>query len=87
MVIGAVAIVGLSGCEHSIMEEPGDAAFGEANRQTMMAQIIDPDPQFDGPAESSGVQAQRALEKYTSGSVEKPERVSTQSSTSGSGSN
>ncbi|MCT2400060.1 hypothetical protein [Novosphingobium mangrovi (ex Huang et al. 2023)] len=86
-VLVVLSALSLSACEHSVFEEPGDAAFGEANRQTMMAQVIDPDPQYDEPAASSGVQAARAIEKYTTGSVEKPERVTTSNVQTGTGSN
>jgi hypothetical protein len=82
-----LSALSLSACEHSVFEEPGDSAFGEANRQTMMAQVIDPDPQYDEPAAGNGVQAQRALEKYTAGTVEQPERITTSNVQAGSGSN
>lgn len=56
------------------------STFGEANRQTMMAQVVDPDPQYDtlNPA-TSAEHAGQAIERYQKGSVKKPERISTQS--------
>ena len=67
----------------SIYEEPGDAKFGEANRQTMMAQVIDPDPVYDGPAVTSGEHAADAVERYRTGTVTEPEGVSTTTGTGG----
>jgi hypothetical protein len=49
------ALVLLAGCEHSLTEPKDAAKFGEPNRQTMMAQVIDPDPQYeDATAPASG---------------------------------
>ena len=52
--------------------------WGEANRQTMAAQIIDPMPVYDYavPA-SSGDLAAKAIERYRTDKVKKPERVQT----------
>ena len=67
----------------SIYEDPGDAKFGEANRQTMMAQVIDPDPIYDEPMVGSGEHAADAVERYREGTVTEPQGVSTTSGTSG----
>ena len=67
----------------SIYEEPGDATFGEANRQTMMAQVIDPDPIYDEPMVGSGEHAADAVERYRTDTVKEPEGVSTTTGTSG----
>ena len=69
----------------SIYEQPGDAAFGEANRQTMMAQVIDPDPVYEEPMVTSGAHAVQAIERYETDTVKEPESVSTTRSVSGSG--
>lgn len=63
------------------------SSFGEANRQTMMAQIIDPDPQYEhlDPA-TSGHNAERAIERYRTDKVKQPERASTTQSLRSSGS-
>lgn len=67
--------------------------FGEANRQTMAAQVIDPNPQYEtANAEGNAVHAAAALERYRTDKVKKPERVRTSrdlagSSSSGSGPN
>jgi hypothetical protein len=66
----------------SILEQPGDAAFGEANRQTMMAQVVDPDPVHDEPMVGSGEHAAAAVECYRNDAVKEPESIRT---TAGSG--
>jgi hypothetical protein len=73
------ASLALASCAtNSMFEEPGDAAFGEANRQTMMAQVIDPDPQYDDLVPvSSGEHAAAAIERYRTDSVKQPEKIST----------
>lgn len=77
----------LAGCAqtHTANLEPIDPAdFGEANRQTYAAMIIDPDPQYDGPMETSAEHAADAAERYREGEVKQPERVrSTESVRSG----
>jgi len=70
----------------SLYEEPDDAKFGEANRQTMMAQVIDPDPVYDEPMVSSGAHAAGAVERYRTDTVKQPESVSTTTGTGGGGS-
>ncbi len=77
--------VGLTACAATtnMLEQPGDAKFGEANRQTMMAQVIDPDPQYDKPAVTSGEVGEQAVTRYREGKVTKP---ATQTTTSGSSS-
>ena len=87
--IACLALLPLAaGCASvpSIYEEPGDAAFGEANRQTMMAQVIDPDPVYDEPLTTSGEHAADAVERYRNDAVTEPEGVSTTSGASGGGS-
>ena len=88
--IACLALLPLAaGCASvpSIYEEPGDAAFGEANRQTMMAQVIDPDPVYEEPMVGSGEHAAGAVERYRTDTVKEPESISTTSGTGGGGSN
>lgn len=60
--------------------------WGEANRQTMAAQIIDPSADYgDVAMTTSGDQVAAALNRYRTDAVKKPERVKTsRSATSGS---
>lgn len=65
----------LGGCATN--PETGDFVqyeFGEAVKQTMMAQVIDPDPQYDTLVpESSGEMAADAIERYRTDAVKQPE--------------
>lgn len=84
-VIALAGLVALSGCTQSLLEEPGDSTFGEANRQTMMAQIVDPEPVYDQPMTTSGENAANAVERYRKGTVKEPAADSTTQGSSGSG--
>ena len=59
--------------------------LGEASRQTLMAQVVNPDPRYEGPATSNGVQAERAIEAYREGKVEVPQTPNPAVSVGGSG--
>ncbi len=76
----ALALPALAACEHAY---PGPAAseFGDANRATMAAQVVDPDPQYDtlNPP-TSGEHAGQAAERYRTDKVKQPVR---QTSTTG----
>lgn len=51
----------------------GPDNFGEANRQTMAAQIIDPAPVYDNPVpESRGDHTARVIERYRVNRVKQP---------------
>lgn len=78
------ASIALGGCAstYSASAGPIDSEdFGEANRQTYAAMIINPDPQYSEPMRTSAEQASDAAERYREGEVKQPERVS---STAGS---
>ncbi len=80
-----LALAALSGCTEGLTT--GDrpvADFGEANRQTMMAQVIDPEPQYDTlvPPSSAGHAAQ-AVDRYNSDAVKQPEDVQVTSTITG----
>jgi type IV pilus biogenesis protein CpaD/CtpE len=60
--------------------------LGEASRQTLMAQVVDPDPHYKEAAQTSGDQTARAIEAYREGKVEKPQAPSPTVSVGGSGS-
>ena len=76
----------LGGCETGFRDMKGEVtSFGEANRQTMMAQVIDPDPQYDEPLETSADHAAQATDRYRKDRVKKPERVKSTSATGGGG--
>lgn len=85
----AVALgLALSGCSTTNhLDEPGDSKFGEANRQTMMAQVVNPDPVYTEPLTTSGEHAADAIERYRNDQVTEAVAESTSSGGSGSGSN
>lgn len=79
----------LGGCASvpGFLEAQGDAKFGEANRQTMMAQVIDPDPVYDGPLTGSGAQSAAAIERYRTDQVKQPDSIRTTEGVSSNSSN
>ncbi|WP_341712984.1 hypothetical protein [Erythrobacter sp.] len=78
----------LAGCaDKSIFDAPGDASFGEANRQTMMAQVINPEPEYDGEMVTSGEHAADAVERYRTDTVKQPDNIKTTDVGTGSGPN
>lgn len=49
--------------------------FGEANRMTYAAMVVDPDPEYDEPMVGSGEVAADAVDAYRKGEVKEPQRV------------
>ena len=55
-----------------------DPGFGEANRATFAAMVINPDPQYDTPIPTTSAQhAAAAIQRYRNDEVKQPERMST----------
>ena len=84
----ALALQLVAGCTTSSSAELGADAvgWGEANRQTMAAQIIDPTPQYDDAVpQTSGDKTAGAIERYRTDKVKKPERIGTGSGSGSSG--
>lgn len=78
----------LAGCEEGLQAAGKPAStFGEANRQTMMAQVIDPDPQYEylDPA-TSAQHAAQAVERYRTDKVKKPAVIRSTQINAGGGS-
>lgn len=76
--LALITALGLGGCAtNAITEQPGDLKFGDANRQTMMAQVINPDPVYTEPAQSSGAHAADAVERYRTDKVKQPDSYRT----------
>jgi hypothetical protein len=64
----------------------GPDNFGEANRETMAAQIIDPNPVYpDAVPATSAAHAGHAVDRYRTDKVKKPERQRTSSTSVGGG--
>ncbi|MCJ2178711.1 hypothetical protein [Novosphingobium album (ex Hu et al. 2023)] len=84
----ALAASVLGGCTTSSSMTYGDdlKGWGEANRQTMAAQIIDPAPQYDTAVpETSGEHVANAINRYRNDKVTRPERMKTSNMLSGRG--
>lgn len=87
----AAALVGtacLCACaaDGTLPYQGGPDTFGEANRQTMLAQVIDPDPQYDyAVPETSAEHAGQAVERYRSDKVKKPDTMRTSNTAIGGG--
>ncbi len=75
----------LSACNQGGVMSASDN-WGEANRQTMAAQIIDPAPEYDtiNPT-TSGDHAADAIDRYNKGAVKQPDRTSTSTIGTGGG--
>jgi len=85
----ALMLVFVAGCASTngqVLSAKNDN-WGEANRQTMAAQVIDPAPVYeDATAPTSGTQVAGAIERVRTDKVKKPERVKTSTiQSSGSG--
>ena len=64
-----------------------DPGFGEANRATFAAMVVNPDPQYDTPIPATSAEkAAQAIERYRNDQVKIPERVSTTENISSGGS-
>lgn len=65
----------------------GPDNFGEANRQTLAAQVVDPSPVYDTAVPTTSAEhAGQAADRYRTDKVKKPDKVRTSnSSTDGGG--
>jgi type IV pilus biogenesis protein CpaD/CtpE len=73
----ALPLAALSACSSTgSMSLNGKADnFGEANRQTFAAQVINPNPVYDEPyVGGSGDKAAQAIERYRTDKVKAPEK-------------
>ncbi|WP_162925198.1 hypothetical protein [Aurantiacibacter odishensis] len=66
-----------------MLQNPGDSVYGEANRQTMMAQVINPEPVYLEPMTTSGEHAAAAIERYRNNEVPDPSATSTTAGVTG----
>jgi type IV pilus biogenesis protein CpaD/CtpE len=80
LTLAATGALALTGCAQTWSTSAGeieDADFGEANRQTFAAMVIDPEPVYTEELMTSGDHAQQAIERYRTDQVKQPERVRT----------
>ena len=82
--VALVALALLQACEEELASAPPPSPFGEANRQTMMAQVVNPAPYYeDLNPPTSGEHAAQAVERYRNDQVKQPESVDTSSAAGG----
>lgn len=83
ILIGVVCGLSLAGCEHSgglDVALGADPTWGEANRQTMAAQVVDPEPDYTwDEMETSADHSSQAIGRYLRDAVKQPDRVKTTS--------
>lgn len=73
LALPAAVLLALGGCTTPGGLAAGEDNFGEAYRQTLQAQIIDPAPEYDTPfGQTSGAQVAGAIERYRTGKVKQP---------------
>lgn len=82
VMMALTAALPLSACQTADLRggpyNGGKDNFGEANRQTFAAQVIDPAPVYDkSVAETHGEHAAQAVERYRQDKVKLPDRVKT----------
>lgn len=69
-----LGLLALAACaESGTLKSASADNFGEANRQTFAAQVIDPAPVYDQPYLGEAVNAAQAIERYRTDKVKKPE--------------
>ncbi len=79
IVLAIAAAVLLAGCT------PTDATFGNAVRQTMAAQVVNPDPQYDNPVPTTeAAKAGAAVDRYRTDKVKQPDTIRTTDTKTGS---
>lgn len=82
----AVALAGCTNADGRFDLSQTDPSWGEANRATMAAQVVDPAPEYADPIPpTSASNAVRAIDAYRDGRVEEVEDVSTTDIGGGSG--
>lgn len=79
LVLAAAASVLMTGCaSYGNTEGAYDpAAFGEANRQSYAAMVVNPEVAYTEDLTGSAEEASDAVERYRNDTVKKPERPST----------
>lgn len=77
--LGLAALPLLAGCTGDLASTGKPASqFGDANRQTMMAQVINPEPEYDTLVPpTSALKAAKAAERHATDTVKQPENIST----------
>jgi hypothetical protein len=77
IVMVAAAALAVSACT------PNDIGLGTAAKANYAAQIVEPDPTYDGAMVANGDQTAAAQERYRKGTVKKPVSIKTTSKSGG----
>lgn len=89
LIAGLLAATTLTACTSVADKEfmgYKDPGFGEANRATYAAMVVNPDPQYDTPIPASSAEhAAQAIQRYREDRVKLPERIETTNVGSGGG--
>ena len=81
---GILLLAGCTGTDGGIAST--GPAFGEAVRQTLAAQVLDPAPEYaEANPLTSGGRAALAVERYETDKVKQPDRVATSTLSTGGG--
>lgn len=81
IIIGTATALLVAGCT------PTDITLGNSVRQTMAAQVVNPDPQYDtADHPTDGTKGAAAVKRYRTDAVKQPDTISTTQSTTGGGS-
>jgi len=74
----------LAGCAQAPLEMGKVKTFGEAYRQTLAAQVVDPLPTYDTAIpEGNGEKSAEAIERYRTDKVKQPDKQRTTTAVSG----
>ena len=74
----ALALAACTNADGRLDLTQNDPTWGDANRATMAAQVVDPSPEYDTPIPpTSATNAVRAIDAYEAGDVEEVETIST----------
>lgn len=77
MIVAGGAMLGLSGCAtYGNMDGAYDPeGFGEANRQSYAAMVVNPEPVYTEDATTSAAKAADAVKRYNDDAVKQPDNV------------
>ncbi len=80
-IVAAAAMLGLSACAstHNMDGALDPEAFGEANRQTYAAMVVNPEPVYTEEMTASADKAADAVKRYNDDAVKQPDPVSSSS--------
>jgi hypothetical protein len=85
MTIKRIILVGAAALSVSACT-PNDIGLGTAAKANYAAQIVEPDPTYEGAMVANGAQTASAQDRYRKGTVKKPVSIKTTSKSGGGGS-